>query len=122
MATRKHKASASAALPDRFHVGQTCALSLSASTEYADRNGTLVVVVTPRRFGQWQCARPGSSRPSEIQPVWRYQVRAPWGLWNVEESMLRAVYDGEALSTWDELERATGLRLGSQLGAEGARS
>lgn len=122
MATRKHKAPASAEAPDKFHVGQTCALSLDERTGYPDRNGVLVVVVTARRFGQWECSRPGSSRAPEVQPGRRYQVRSPWGLWNVEENMLRAIYDGEELSTWDELERSTGLRLRAPLRLVGSKS
>ncbi len=111
MATRKHTASPSGASPDRFHVGQTCALVLDESTGYREHNGTPVVVLAPRRFGHWECSEPGSGRPREVQRGARYEVRCPWGVWFVEEGMLRAIYDGEALSSWDAFERATGLRV-----------
>lgn len=110
MADRKHTRSARGAQPDRFHVGQTCALVLDQSTGYRERNGALVVVVAPRRFGRWGCDEPGSGRPSEVQTGLRYEVRAAWGTWYVEEAMLRAIYDGESCVTWAELERTTGLR------------
>jgi hypothetical protein len=110
MAGRKHTRSARTAQPDRFHVGQTCALVLDASTGYRERDGALVVVLAARRFGHWGCDEPGSGRPAEVQPGLRYAIRCPWGTWYVEEAMLRAIYDGEARSTWEELERTTGIR------------
>ena len=118
MAARKHKASPTGKAPDRFHVGQTCALALDARSGYPERNGALVVVRTARRFGHWHCHAPGGPRPEEVQPGWRYGVDCPWGTWNVEEDMLRAIYDGEALSTWDEFARTTGLRLATSARSE----
>lgn len=111
MATRKHTASPSGASPDRFQVGQTCALVLNERTGYAERNGALVVVLAARRYGRWECDEPGSGRARQVQPGLRYEIGCPWGQWFVEECMLREVYDGEALSTWAAFEQATGLRL-----------
>lgn len=99
--------------PDKFRVGQRVVLVLSESTGFARFNGRLAVVTAPRVFGRWKCNDPiDISRLPAVQESWRYMVetsnRKEWG---VEESMLRAIYDGVELSTWDKFAKATGIDL-----------
>lgn len=99
-------------LPDRFHVGQTCVLVLNSTTGHERRNGGLVTILKQRAYGAWKCSDPESSRAPSVHEDWRYAVRADHcNYWMVTEEMLRRLYEGEKLSTWDKFAKVTGLDL-----------
>jgi hypothetical protein len=45
------------------------------------------------------------------QPGWRYRVRCCDGFQEVEECHLRAIYDGEKLSTWEKFTKRIGVDI-----------
>jgi hypothetical protein len=104
--------------PDKFRVGQRAMLVLDRETGYERRNGQLVTVVRQRIWGDWECSDILSSRAPEVQSGWRYQVRTDrGGSMSVEQCMLRPLYDGERLSTWEKFAKVTGFRVDKPLEA-----
>lgn len=102
--------------PDKFHVGQVALLVLDKSTGYEQCNGQVVTVIRQRTWGEWECSDVLSSRAAESHPGWRYGICTErLERMNVEENMLRPIYDGEELSTWAKFAKVTGLRLDKEL-------
>jgi hypothetical protein len=97
---------------DKFRVGQEVILALDAATQWERGNGEFGVVVGPKKSGTFSCNRLGATGPGSPQHGERYAVRWKGGVSNFEEEQLRAIYDGERLSTWEKFAKATGLQIG----------
>lgn len=94
---------------DRFRIGQQVVLVLDESTQWERANGELGVVVGGRRYGSYPCARLHTGETGATQTGYRYAVRWKGGVNHFEEWMLRAIYDGEPLSTWAKFAKVVGL-------------
>jgi hypothetical protein len=107
MATRKS--------PDKFHVGQCVILATKKGSGWGAAYGEHGVVIAPRRYDVWSCGSLDGSHEDGKEPGWRYAVRTARGINHFAEDHLRAVYDGEKVSTWEKFARVTGLRLDKEL-------
>lgn len=96
---------------DKFHVGQEVVLVLDAYSGWQSANGEIGVVIGPKRRDMYMCSNLDGSGPSKAVESERYAVRWKGGTTNFCEYQLRAIYEGEPLSTWTAFERVTGLRL-----------
>lgn len=98
---------------DPFRVGQTVKIVMTGQHSTWQRaHGELGTVVAPKAKGQYGCGeldRASGTRGAEWIEEERYAVRWSGGVHHFAEYMLRAIYDGEKLSTWREFARITGI-------------
>jgi hypothetical protein len=100
---------------DKFHVGQRCVLVLDSKSGWAPWNGELCTIVEPRTARNIWCHNCDGSDRNFQRGTQRYGITCARGDLFVRESQLRAVYDGEELSTWEKFEKSTGLNLRGEL-------
>src|SRR6266496_1008708 len=100
--------------PDKFRVGQKVMLVNLDGGGWEQANGEIGVVIAPKIYAVYQCGPlEGDGRRGPDAGA-RYGVRWRRGLNHFCESQLRAIYDGEQLSTWERFRKATGIRIGVQ--------
>ena len=94
---------------DKFQVGQHCILVLDEKSGWAPMNGEPCVVLKPKTLCNILCSDwDGKNQTFEVAQQ-RYLIRWRDGYLGVLESQLRAIYDGEPLSTWAKFTKATGI-------------
>lgn len=96
--------------PDKFRVGQRCLFVMDAASGWAPFHDEVCVVIAGKRSVNLWCRDWDGGHRNFQRGTTRYVVRWAGGELHVRESQLRPLYDGDEPSTWEELERATGLR------------
>lgn len=100
----------------KFRVGQLCFFVFGPAAGWARANGEACLIVAPRqRVNVWSADLDGGNRRYQ-RGVLRYLVAWRGGEVWTAEATLRLPYDGAALSTWEEFERVTGLRIAAPPG------
>jgi len=96
---------------DKFKIGQQVVLVLGPTSGWERVNGELGVVVGPQRMHTGHCSRceDRGKGVGEPETSLRYAVRWKEGVNHFCEEHLRAIYDGEKLSTWEKFAKKTGI-------------
>ena len=106
--------SSSTPSPDKFYVGQRCVLVLDSKSGWAPFNGEPCTITGPKmKRSLWCYDWDGGNRNFQRRSE-RYEISFAAGELCVRESQLRA-RDGDALSTWDEFEKLTGINVRGEL-------
>lgn len=102
---------------DKFTVGQRVVLVLDKDTGWQRLNGELGVVIGPKLIHHGSCATFENRHMFVGVPASdeRYKVRWRDGINHFCEEHLRAIYEGEKLSTWEKFAKLTGLRISEEL-------
>lgn len=96
-------------MADRFHVGQVCRLVLDTDPLFNGLHGAFCTVNLPRRAGDWLVRNPETGQDEfATEPRYRVTLRTGESL-NVEEDMLRPLYDGEKKVSWERFAKRIGV-------------